>query len=84
MVAAGDAEDQEARCSGRVVKLELQLYRIRDEVTADARARLLTGQEEQAQASIARLRAIDPDDLSPREALRILYELGSVTHREND
>jgi len=34
--------------------------------------------------TVARLRAIDPDDLSPREALRILYELGSVTHRENE
>jgi DNA mismatch repair protein MutS len=33
---------------------------------------------------VARLRAIDPDDLSPREALRILYELGSVTHREKE
>ncbi len=32
---------------------------------------------------VARLRALDPDDLSPREALQILYELGSVTHREN-
>jgi DNA mismatch repair protein MutS len=33
---------------------------------------------------VARLRALDPDDLSPREALKILYELGSVTHRKND
>ncbi|MEM7417338.1 MAG: DNA mismatch repair protein MutS [Gemmatimonadota bacterium] len=28
---------------------------------------------------VARLRAIDPDELSPREALQILYELGSGT-----
>jgi hypothetical protein len=34
--------------------------------------------------TVARLRALDPDDLSPREALKILYELGSVTHRKND
>jgi DNA mismatch repair protein MutS len=34
--------------------------------------------------TVARLRAIDPDDLSPREALQILYELGSATRREND
>ena len=33
---------------------------------------------------LSRLRSIDPDDLSPREALRLLYELGNVTHREND
>ena len=30
---------------------------------------------------VGRLRAIDPDRLSPREALQILYELGSVTRR---
>lgn len=28
---------------------------------------------------VARLRAIDPDELSPREALQLLYELGSGT-----
>jgi len=33
---------------------------------------------------VRRLRAIDPDSLSPREALHILYELGSVTRREGD
>ena len=33
---------------------------------------------------VARLKSIDPDDLSPREALRLLYELGNVTHREDD
>ena len=33
---------------------------------------------------VARLKSIDPDDLSPREALRLLYELGDVTHREDD
>lgn len=30
---------------------------------------------------VSRLKAIDPDSLSPREALQILYELGSVTRR---
>jgi DNA mismatch repair protein MutS len=30
---------------------------------------------------VTRLRAIDPDDLSPREALKILYDLGSITWR---
>jgi DNA mismatch repair protein MutS len=35
--------------------------------------------------SVTRLRAIDPDDLSPREALKILYELGNATRRgKND
>lgn len=33
---------------------------------------------------VSRLRAIDPDTLSPREALHILYELGSVTRRGED
>jgi DNA mismatch repair protein MutS len=33
---------------------------------------------------IARLRALDPDELSPRDALAILYELGSVTRRGDD
>jgi DNA mismatch repair protein MutS len=33
---------------------------------------------------VRRLRAIDPDDLSPREALRLLYELGSATRRGED
>lgn len=33
---------------------------------------------------VRRLRGIDPDSLSPREALHILYELGSVTRREED
>ncbi|MCH7992748.1 MAG: DNA mismatch repair protein MutS, partial [Gemmatimonadetes bacterium] len=33
---------------------------------------------------VSRLRAIDPDDLSPREALEILYELRSVTRRGKD
>lgn len=33
---------------------------------------------------VSRLKAIDPDDLSPREALTILYELGSVTRRGED
>ena len=34
---------------------------------------------------VARLRALDPDDLSPREALKIMYELGGMTRRrEND
>ncbi len=28
---------------------------------------------------VRRLRAIDPDDLSPKEALEILYEMGSIT-----
>ena len=31
-----------------------------------------------------RLRAIDPDDLSPREALKILYELGTVMRPGKD
>jgi hypothetical protein len=33
---------------------------------------------------VSRLRALNPDDLSPREALKILYELGSVTRRKED
>ncbi|MDH3271726.1 MAG: DNA mismatch repair protein MutS [Gemmatimonadota bacterium] len=33
---------------------------------------------------VSRLKAIDPDQLSPREALQILYELGSVTRRGED
>ncbi len=33
---------------------------------------------------VRRLKALDPDDLSPREALKILYELGSVTRRGED
>jgi DNA mismatch repair protein MutS len=33
---------------------------------------------------VRRLRAIDPDDLSPREALHLLYELGNVTRRGED
>lgn len=33
---------------------------------------------------VARLRAVDPDSLSPREALQLLYELGSVTRRGNE
>lgn len=33
---------------------------------------------------VARLRALDPDELSPREALTILYELGSVARRGDD
>jgi DNA mismatch repair protein MutS len=28
---------------------------------------------------VRRLRALDPDDLTPKEALRLLYELGSLT-----
>jgi hypothetical protein len=28
---------------------------------------------------VRRLRGIDPDDLSPKEALAILYEMGSIT-----
>jgi DNA mismatch repair protein MutS len=33
---------------------------------------------------MTRLRAIDPDHISPREALRILYEVGSVMRRRED
>jgi DNA mismatch repair protein MutS len=33
---------------------------------------------------VRRLRAIDPDSLSPREALHLLYELGSGTRRGDD
>ncbi|MDX1492962.1 MAG: DNA mismatch repair protein MutS [Longimicrobiales bacterium] len=33
---------------------------------------------------VSRLRAIDPDQISPREALQILYELGSATRRGED
>lgn len=33
---------------------------------------------------VSRLRAIDPDQISPMEALQILYELGSVTRRGED
>jgi len=33
---------------------------------------------------VRRLRAIDPDDLSPKEALQILYELGSATRRRDE
>jgi len=33
---------------------------------------------------VGRLRAIDPDDLSPKEALQLLYELGSLTRRGED
>lgn len=32
---------------------------------------------------VSRLRAIDPDQISPREALQILYELGSGTREED-
>jgi DNA mismatch repair protein MutS len=31
---------------------------------------------------VRRLRAIDPDDLTPKEALEILYEMGSLTRPE--
>jgi DNA mismatch repair protein MutS len=34
--------------------------------------------------TVARLKAIDPDSISPREALQILYELGSVTRRRGE
>ena len=33
---------------------------------------------------VSRLRALDPDDLSPKEALDLLYELGSATRRGED
>jgi DNA mismatch repair protein MutS len=33
---------------------------------------------------VRRLRAIDPDDLSPKEALEILYEMGSLTRPVED
>lgn len=33
---------------------------------------------------VTRLRSLDPDELSPREALQILYEFGSVTRRGDD
>ena len=33
---------------------------------------------------VRRLRALDPDDLSPNEALQILYELGSVTRPRDE
>ncbi len=33
---------------------------------------------------VSRFRSIDPDDLTPREALRLLYELGSVTRRKDE
>jgi len=33
---------------------------------------------------VRRLRAIDPDDLTPKEALQILYEMGSLTRPEGD
>ena len=33
---------------------------------------------------VSRLRALDPDDLSPREALKILYDLGSLIGRRED
>lgn len=62
-----------------------ELYRIRDEVTADARARLLTGQEEQAEASIARLRAIDAElgrtEVSLDQTLELLQP-GAERRRE--
>lgn len=53
-----------------------ELYRIRDEVTAEARARILTGQEEQARLSIERLRVIDGElgrtEVSIDETLELL------------
>jgi len=33
---------------------------------------------------VSRLRSLDPDDLSPKEALDLLYELGSATRRGED
>jgi DNA mismatch repair protein MutS len=33
---------------------------------------------------VSRLKAIDPDSLSPREALHLLYELGNVTRRGDE
>jgi DNA mismatch repair protein MutS len=33
---------------------------------------------------VRRLRALDPDDLSPKEALRLIYELGSLTRPGED
>jgi DNA mismatch repair protein MutS len=33
---------------------------------------------------VSRVRALNPDDISPREALKILYDLGSVTRRGED
>ena len=33
---------------------------------------------------VSRLRGLDPDDLSPREALRILYDLGSLVRSRGD
>jgi hypothetical protein len=33
---------------------------------------------------VRRLRALDPDDLSPKEALQILYELGSATRPRDE
>jgi DNA mismatch repair protein MutS len=33
---------------------------------------------------VSRLRGLDPDDLSPREALSLLYELGNATRGEED
>lgn len=38
-----------------------ELYRLRDEVAADARARLLTGQESEAALAVERLRTIDSE-----------------------
>jgi uncharacterized protein DUF748 len=63
-----------------------ELFRIRDEVTADARARLLTGQEEEAAASVARLRAIDAElgrtEVSLDQILELLQP-GAERRREN-
>ena len=33
---------------------------------------------------VSRLLALDLDDISPREALKILYDLGSLTLRRED
>lgn len=59
-LANPSAEDCRELVTG-LRRKKAELYRIRDEVTAEARARLLTGQEDQAQLSIDRLRVIDSE-----------------------
>lgn len=82
------ANPPEADCRELVAGLrqkKAELYRIRDEVTAEARARLLTGQEDQAQQSIDRLRVIDAElgrtEVSIDQALELLQP-GAERRRE--
>ena len=77
---AGMPEDLIAEARVKLAELEdhYQEDSTRDSDSTNVQSSLFAPNRHEEEAVVARLRALDPDDLSPREALDILYECARI------